>query len=103
MLSAMARQLVEKNGIGETADNVWRALTQKHQKLFPASSNVSQLLGEVIDAPTFNLESEPARLIEEAIATQQVLVFGQRPEALRGRRRQRSVIPEQPSLFGLTP
>ena len=27
MLSAMARELVEKNGIGETADSVWRALT----------------------------------------------------------------------------
>jgi WD domain, G-beta repeat len=40
MLSAMARELVEKNGIGETADNVWRALTREHQKLFPTSSNV---------------------------------------------------------------
>jgi hypothetical protein len=35
MLSAMARELVEKNGIGGTADNVWRALTREHQKLFP--------------------------------------------------------------------
>ena len=26
MLSAMARELVERNGIGETADAVWRAL-----------------------------------------------------------------------------
>ena len=42
MLSAMARELVEKNGIGETADNVWRALTDEHRKLFPTSSNVPQ-------------------------------------------------------------
>ena len=27
MLSAMARELVERNGIGDTADSVWRALT----------------------------------------------------------------------------
>jgi hypothetical protein len=104
MLSAMARELVEKNGIGETADKVWRALTQEHQKLFPPSSNASPLPNEVVDAPSaLNMESEPARLIEEAIITDQVLVFGQRPEALRSRRRQRTVISEQPSLFGLTP
>src|SRR6202046_562816 len=38
MLSAMARELVERNGIGETADSLWRALTAEHQKLFPATS-----------------------------------------------------------------
>ena len=104
MLSAMARELVEKNGIGETADNVWRALTREHQKMFSASSNVSQLPGEVVEAPSMlSLESAPARLIEDAINTEQVLIFGQRPEALRSRRRQRAVIPEQTSLFGLTP
>lgn len=103
MLSAMARELVEKNGIGETADNVWRALTREHQKLFPASLNLPQLPSEVVDEPgTLTLNSEPARLIEDAISTDQVLIFGQRPEALRSRRRQRAAIPEQPSLFGLT-
>src|SRR6185312_16118136 len=35
MLSAMARELVEKNGIGDTADAVWRSLNEEHQKLFP--------------------------------------------------------------------
>jgi len=35
MLSAMARELVERNGIGETADSVWKALNAEHQKLFP--------------------------------------------------------------------
>lgn len=60
MLSAMARELVEKNGIGETADNVWRALTREHQKMFPAS-NISQLPGEAVNAPaTLSLGSEPA-------------------------------------------
>src|ERR1700677_1308382 len=38
MLSAMARELVERNGIGETADAVWKALNLKHQKLFPTTS-----------------------------------------------------------------
>ena len=66
MLSAMARELVEKNGIGETADNVWRALTREHQKLFPTSSNVPQSPSEVVRAPSMlALDSEPARLIED--------------------------------------
>jgi hypothetical protein len=38
MLSAMARELVERNGIGDTADSVWRALSAEHQKLFPGKS-----------------------------------------------------------------
>ena len=37
MLSAMARELVERNGIGDTADAVWKALNAEHQKLFPTS------------------------------------------------------------------
>jgi hypothetical protein len=35
MLSAMARELVEKNGIGDNADAIWRAFHLEHQKLFP--------------------------------------------------------------------
>src|ERR1700724_3210696 len=31
MLSAMARELVERNGIGDTADSVWMALSSEHQ------------------------------------------------------------------------
>jgi hypothetical protein len=38
MLSAMARELVERNGIGEIADAVWKALNAEHQKLFPTIS-----------------------------------------------------------------
>jgi superfamily II DNA or RNA helicase len=104
MLSAMARELVEKNGIGESADNVWRALTREHQKLFPVCENPSHLSSEVTEAPgTLNLASEPDRLIEDAIGATKVLVFGQRPETLRPRRRQRAAVPEQPFLFGMTP
>jgi hypothetical protein len=38
MLSAMARELVERNGIGEIADAVWKALNAENQKLFPTIS-----------------------------------------------------------------
>jgi hypothetical protein len=42
MLSAMARELVERNGIGDAADAVWRALNIEHQKLFPATSRSNE-------------------------------------------------------------
>jgi hypothetical protein len=39
MLSAMARELVERNGIGETADAIWKALNAENQKLFPTTTS----------------------------------------------------------------
>jgi superfamily II DNA or RNA helicase len=102
MLSAMARELVERNGIGESADAVWKALNAEHQKLFPATSGSN---GDVslIDTPTAlaGIKANPHDLVEEALAGGSVLIFGQRPESL-GRRRPRSrAAPEQASLFNL--
>jgi len=34
MLSSMARELVERNGIGESADAVWKALKQNIRSYF---------------------------------------------------------------------
>jgi hypothetical protein len=102
MLSAMARELVERNGIGETADAVWKALNTEHQKLFPATSrangDVPLIEGSGILA---GAQPDPAALVEEALAESSVLIFGQRPGSLSGRRpRGRPTIPEQASLFG---
>lgn len=36
MLTSMAKELVEKNGIGEGADLVRKRLNDQHQRLFPA-------------------------------------------------------------------
>jgi len=104
MLSAMARELVERNGIGETADAVWKALNTEHKRLFPTTSNSNG------DAPSANLsdtlietQSDPACLVEGAIGASTVVAFGQRPESLSGRRRRaRPVVPEQASLFSLS-
>jgi superfamily II DNA or RNA helicase len=99
MLSAMARELVEKDGIGDNADAIWRALNTEHQKLFPATScsiEEPSAVGPAASLP----RSEAAGLIEEAIAGDAVLIFGQRPKSLSGsRRRGRPDVPEQPSLF----
>jgi superfamily II DNA or RNA helicase len=102
MLSAMARELVERNGIGETADSVWKALSAEHQKLFPATCCS---VGDVplVEAPAFLPGAQPdaAALVEEAIAESPVLIFGQRPGSLSDRRpRGRQTVPEQASLFG---
>ena len=102
MLSAMARELIERNGIGETADAVWKALNSEHQKLFSATSRSN---GDVslIEAPATlpGVQPDPAAVVEEAIAESSVLIFGQRPSSLSGRRpRGKPTVPEQSSLFG---
>src|ERR1700726_3816361 len=102
MLSAMARELVERNGIGETADAVWKSLNAEHQKLFPTRTQ-TDLSGAEFDIPSIDAEIQaPSNsLIEEAIARDSVLIFGQRPGSLSGRRsRTKPTIPEQATLFG---
>lgn len=98
MLSAMARELVEKNRIGDNADAIWRALHTEHQKLFPATSGSAEEASAL--EPTALLPTsrrEGAGPIESL-----VLILGQRPGALSGtRRRGRQAVPEQAELFNL--
>jgi hypothetical protein len=104
MLSAMARELVERNGIGQTADAVWKALNAENQKLFPTttSSNgdipAAKPSGALVES-----QFDPANLVESALDNTSVVAFGQRPALLSGRRRRaRPVVPEQASLFTLS-
>jgi superfamily II DNA or RNA helicase len=102
MLSAMARELVQRNGIGESADAVWKALHTEHQKLFPATSPSNEVVAS-LEAPgsLLTTQSDSARLVEEAIERSSVLIFGQRPGSLSSRRpRGKPAVPEQASLFG---
>ena len=104
MLSAMARELVERNGIGETADAIWKALCTEHQKRFPAASCPNDD-GAFAEAPGVLLgtQPDPSDLVEGAIDSRPIFVFGQRPELLTGRRRRaRPPVPEQASLFGFS-
>jgi hypothetical protein len=98
MLAAMARELVEKNGIGDSADAIWKALHQEHQKLFPADQSSPKKSETEKEGAEANCE--PASLIEAAMDMAPVLAFGQQPEELKShRRRARPPLPEQPSLF----
>jgi superfamily II DNA or RNA helicase len=103
MLSAMARELVERNGIGESADAVWKALNAEHQKLFYATTSSSSDVSSTIRPDAlFEPQFDPACIVEAAIDTSVVVAFGQRPQALSGRRRRsKPTVPEQRSLFSL--
>jgi hypothetical protein len=102
MLSAMARELVERNGIGESADAVWKALNTAHQKPFPGASCLIENTCPVEEAGGFPLQSDPAALVDEAITGDSVLIFGQRSGSALRRRRQRAGVPEQASLFSIS-
>src|SRR5436190_10430301 len=86
MLSAMARELVERNGIGESADAVWKALNAENQRLFPTAggSNGNIPSSDPPDALLGN-QIDPASLVESALDNTSVVAFGQRPDSLAGR------------------
>jgi hypothetical protein len=99
MLTSMAKELVEKNGIGESADAIWKRLNSEHQRLFPTRQETDP---SVEIPPSIDVAHPlPANgLIEAALNSQSVLVFGQRPEELRrARRRPRPSAEEQGLLF----
>ena len=64
-MSAMARELVEKAGVGESADAAWRDLGHEREKLLPRPPTVR---AENDENPAFNLSgagtADPA--MEEA-------------------------------------
>jgi superfamily II DNA or RNA helicase len=100
MLSAMARELVERNGIGESADAVWKALNAEHQKLFPtASEPADEVAAPASSGNVLQSDSDARVLVQELIDSSSVLIFGQRPGSGR-RTRSKPSVPEQASLFG---
>jgi superfamily II DNA or RNA helicase len=101
MLSAMARELVESNGIGESADAVWKTLNTEHQRLFPTiSRSIDEPSAVEPEALLPSVPFAPADLIDEATGGS-VLIFGQRPGSLGRRRPRNRAVPEQASLFNL--
>jgi superfamily II DNA or RNA helicase len=100
LLSAMARELVEKNGIGDSADAVWKALHEEHQKLFPTDHRPSNGSNGTNGDAMQETDSGSSSLIDAALTVQPAAAFGQSTESLKsGRRRSRHVPAEQQSLF----
>lgn len=74
MLTAMAKELVVRNGIGESADMVWKRLNAEHHRMFPTRQDTG------LPSPGFpTADVDPAvplnGLIEAALGSQPVLVF----------------------------
>ena len=99
MLTSLAKELVEKNGIGESADAVWKQLNSEHQRLFPTRALPTAF--ETASIGEIERRAMPENTLETAFHSPPILVFGQKPDELRThRRRSRPAIPEQGSLFG---
>ena len=59
LMSAMARELVEKAGVGESADAAWRELGRERQKIQPRPANVEPEPEEELE-PVLELPTLPA-------------------------------------------
>jgi hypothetical protein len=83
------------------ADAVWKALNTEHQKLFLGASRlVDDSCSIEVPTSLLTAQADPAALVEEAIAGDAALIFGQRPGSLSGRRaRGRQTVARQASLF----
>jgi hypothetical protein len=60
LMSAMARELVEKAGVGESADAVWRDLDKEREKIQPRSAPVVESEPEEDSAPVLELPTPVA-------------------------------------------
>ena len=78
MLTSMAKELVEKNGIGESADAIWKHF-MKITHCFPRSPKAK------LRRPNIGGMASPQASLRQR-STQSVLVFGQRPEESRSAR-----------------
>jgi len=80
----------ERLRLGESADSVWKALSTEHQKLFHATSRSNEDI-PLLEAPATlpGAQPGPAAVVQEAIAESSVLMFGQQPASLSGRRPRR--------------
>ena len=116
MLSAMARDLVEKDGIGETADQVWSQLKQVYDQLptashqMPAADQDDTVLNDVVfedrtGAAVFDELSlaeipQPGLVVGGTPVVAVPTLFGQSlPSTRRSRKRTREADPLQGSLF----
>lgn len=116
MLSAMARELVEKDGIGETADQVWSQLKEVYDQLPTASQHTADVEDEqpvledqvieyseamvVMDELPSAEMLQPGLLGEQLSALSVPTLFGQTlPSMKRKGKRTREADPLQGSLF----
>jgi hypothetical protein len=98
MLTAMARELVTENGVGESAAAVWRHI-QAEQSNIPTPPTIELEAAPVIeDNPLSTEPAQPITVIVPAVVN--TLKFGSPPPSTRPvRRREESPADVQSSLF----
>jgi hypothetical protein len=76
LMSAMARELVEKAGVGESADAIWRELDHEREKVLPRPpvAEIEDESAPVLDLPSVTLAELPPvwtgiHLIEPPVST----------------------------------
>lgn len=112
MLAALARELVEKNGVGQTADAIWSELKTIYDHI-PTSHGVPAVDD---DLPTFETDRPSSEELSGCqpggqgdlpaatpfVANSTTTLFGQPiPSGKRKAKRRRTEFPQQPSLFSL--
>jgi len=96
MLSALARELVNKDGIGETAEQAWRALRDTQEALRVGSAEVEPDILEDDDEGIENNQLPAGELVsvletgENEAAAGQRSIFGQKPDSFIRKRSART-------------
>lgn len=98
----MAKELVEKNGIGKSADAIWKQFKREHERLFPVRTLEADAKPG-LDIPSVHGAGTPessTTIIDSALDHKDIRLLGDRLEELRTtRRRVRATPAEQGVLF----
>jgi hypothetical protein len=86
MLTAMARELVTENGVGESAAAVWKQIQAENSNIIIPATITREPALVVEDAPLTTLVVAPALTVEASV---DALKFGSRPPAVRPSTRRR--------------
>jgi hypothetical protein len=98
MLTAMARELVTENGVGESASAIWKQIQAEHSNILRPACIKPEPEPVVEDAPLTTSLVTSALTVEPAV---KALKFGSRPPSVPAllRRRETPPINEQFPLF----
>jgi hypothetical protein len=98
MLTAMARELVTENGVGDSAAAIWRQIQGEHNIVLAPATITSEPAPVVEDAPGMTPLITPALTVEAAVNAPK---FGSRPSSVRQplRRREPAPVDVQFPLF----